>query len=473
MRNTLLRPWKSAGAVFFHCLLLGLVCLVALVACRAPCAAAFDVIDMFTPGDPTDVLAAGLALPGQFALYPDITQPTSLLNYPSSVTASAEQSRPWVEVSAAPTQLGAARLSSTVNYRGKARGATLAAAAHLGQSGLGFRESKTEQSNLDINQDDFGFGAAAGWAKTRLGVSLAGSSGTMSARSTRLSGIETVPGSGYGLITSDPSQKSDSAEITQDFGDYRVGLLASRSSGSLNFRTMANRQGYSALSEISGRRSAPYLIRSHGTTKDMLLLDASDQSLQGPVLIGRILAGSWHGDWVSSSIAVARLTDCRRGRKLSSLQYSDLNASLYGRAGGFVFPGLFSSSYTTDNNIGLRQITARYGFERTRGRTAIRWSVMLAHCDPTADTRTTEARWLRPLRVIADDSLQHTSVWLLSPAVGAGYSKGGLRVDAGLSVFAGIALGQKSAPKDPNAPKTAKTVSLPGYRWGISIRREF
>ena len=476
MRYSRLRPRTCAGAVFLRRVPLRLILALVLATCCLPSAASLDVVDWLSPGDPSDVLAAGLALPGEFALYPDVTRPTSLLHYPSSLTARAQASYPWQVRGRDPRFLGGSSLSAVVNLRGSIRGITTAAAGSLGHSALRFTENGNQYTRLGAGQDDSELGVAAGAAKTRLGLSLVRSRSHLNMDSTSLAGIETVSGSGIGFISSSPLQTTGAIEATRDLGSFRVGLLASWADGSLDLRTTAKGQSYSAYGDTKTSRIAPYLIYRGKSTADMLLFDRCGEDVDGPVLVGRILAGSWTGQWKSSSAAFAHLSRGAHSKQLYSLQYSEMQVGLSGTAGGFLFPGLFSSVYHTDDSFSLGQLTARCGFERTRGKTAVRWSIMLARCKPSGSTYLTQAKWLQPLRVLSDERLRDMTAWVLSPSIGMGYTKGNTHIDAGLSLYAAVLCKQEQKHKGATAPAAeagSRNRTLPGYRWGITVRREF
>lgn len=473
--NNRLCPLKIAGTVSFNIIWLLFVCALIVALISVPAAASFDIVKLVAPGDSSDVLSAGLVMPAEFAVYPDISRPTSLLKYASSISTQFQSSHPWQQTGDNPIHLGGSSESLGINIRKDIRGITTAVAGSVGSSGLEFTEDGKTYTRAKAIQDGYGLGMALALKSTRIGISFNRCRGDVGYRSTALSGIETISGSGIGFISSNLMQTEATVEVTRDWGPLRLGYLSSSTGGSLDLRTMTNRQGYSALSNTHAWRVSPYIIYHRKSVTDIFAFNASNQDLEGPVYMGNILAGSWNGTWKTTSAAYARLINGLRSKRLYSLEYSTTDGDLSGKAGGFVLPGIFNSSYSTKNSISLDQLSARYGLEKTRGKTAIRWSIMLARCEPTGSTYSTQASWLRPRRVLTDEDFENVTMWLVSPAIGAGYTKGDYHIDAGLSLFGGLVQNTNKKVKKPPVPNTPvdseRKQLLPGYRLGITIRR--
>ena len=451
--------------------------IIVILACCTASIASLDAVDWIVPGDASDIVAAGLMLPGQFALYPDTARPISLLNYPTSLTTKMGLSCPLHAYGDDPKLIRASAAACTLNWKGSVRGVTSAAAGSIADTSLKISEDGQQYTSADGSQDTFSFGVAANLSKTQIGLSTIKSRSDLCVSSTHLSGIETVSDSDLGYISSNPLQTTTTAEISETFGTYSVGLLASSGSGNLDLRTISDEQSYSALGDISAWRLAPYVIHKCKSAVDMLLFDMHSQDVDGPVLVGRILAGAWTGKWRSDSAAFAHLSQGARGRRLYSIEYAGQRVDLSGTAGGFLLPGLFSSVYSTDNYFSLRQITARYGSERIRGNYRLRWSVMLARCVPNGSTYSTKAEWLQPSRVISNDHIEDTTAWVLSPGFGLGYSKSDYSVDAGLSLYGALICRKRQEKAHQSEPPVESSNehsrTLPGYRLGITIRRQF
>ena len=156
-----------------------------------------------------------------------------------------------------------------------------------------------------------------------------------------------------------------------------------------------------------------------------------------------------------------------------SVEFTSASANFSGAAGGFLFPGIFSSQYATDDRFRLDKLSARYGVEHRNGSTALRYSAMLSYGTLDARLYVTQARWMQPLRVLVDERWDNAGLWVLSPAVGVGYRHGDWTLDTGISLYFAMLTSQakERKPAPPSQGDGGHNRVQPGCRWELVLRK--
>ena len=452
-----------------------LLCVVLVPLIRATAFCSVDLVDLFQPADVTDVVSAGLVLPSRYAMAPEAARPLSLLCSPSSLTVTAGDTHGWRETGDDPRRMSVGSVGTTLSLRGDTMPNIVAAGISLWQPTVSFHEDGSEWSRASISARYKDYGAAIGRGAVRVGLALSDGEQNGRADSTRFRGIEPAEGVGKGFIAWDEEHSGFTAEAAKTCGRAEFGVLYSKGDGTLNARTIADGQGYFGDQSFKSERWSPYITWTRGATTDIALFGSARSRSSGPLRVGNLVVGRPKGDSSACSAAWARRREYADATRMLSLEFASATANFAGHTSAVFFPGLFTYAYKTDDHFHLDKLTARYGVERRRGSTALRWSVMLGYGSLDARLFASQAKPFGKRRVLIDEDWSGSSVWALSPAVGVGYRKSDWAMDAGLALFGGLLdLNDKRAGVvEPEPGKKRHSRWQPGYRCGITIRRAF
>jgi hypothetical protein len=449
-----------------------------LLALYAPAALGLDPIELFQNGDSTDILAAGLALPGEFASSPDPDRPLSLLRFPSSITADFKQSAPWRETGAAPRHLQSNNPAGTLLIHPERKTPTPAFALSLDNSRLSFHEDGKEWTRAEAQTNRCRIAFAQQWRSLRAGITLDKSKQEGDVRSTRLAGIETQPGSGVGRLAWRLPADGFTVEAAKSGRRTTTGLLASWAGGNIQAHTRTGDQDYFAYQNTDVICLMPYHIWLRDKTTNMLLLSGARSEMSGPLTVGRLEAGETEGRWQDYSLARVWRRAYDRGEKMSSVEFTDTIGKFSGDAGGFLFPGLFNAPQATDDRFRFQKISLRCGVESRRGRTSFRVSAHLAGGLVDGRFYATKSRWPRPPKVLTNKRLDRAGLWFFSPAVGLGYQGNSWGLEAGGALY-GAYLTKTFHSRDGGGSGSGGSGEgegnrfHPGVRWSLVLRKDF
>jgi len=441
-----------------------------------------DAFALIQPGHPADVLQAGLVLPGDYATRPDLSRPLSLLKFPSSITFDASSAAPWTRTGSDPQSLRYMSTSSTVHFRRNVGSSVVSGGACLESESATWREDGSVWTRAETSVNSQPLGLALSNGPYRAGISAGRAHLTGFADSSRLAGLGSTDEATTGRLDwGCPDYAGYDLEAARDCGKIDLGVGFGKGSGALRASTVIDLQEYSLNQDAEAQQLAFYAALRSGSSLSILQIGQNRSGSHGLVLMGNLEVGSAHGRTESAygSWYLERVSGSRT--HVFSLEYRDTSAGFSAAAGGFLFPGIFSSAYHTQNELDLKRASVRYGAEHRRGSTSVRYSLALSY--GIADIRifATRAGFLQPRRVLLDERLDNSGLWLLSPALGMGYRKG--RFSADLGVFAELGyltkrfqhLGRSKPAPPPPGPLPEKRGSrvLPGLAVGLTLRQEF
>jgi len=459
--RSLPRPALRAAAAF-----------LLLCAAAASSAAAPDLLALFQPGDATDVLSGGLALPGGLRAAPSLDVPLSLLEFPTSASVSCTRSRPFRQDGSDRWRVGGSSAEALLNVRDRGTAGDIAVGAVYESSSLSLRESGRANAEGSLSPKTRTAGIAVARGGLAAGVSVGRESHEGLITSTRFVGIESAPGLGQGFLAWTQSHPCLAVEVRSAFGRHEAGLLHRQSNGQARISTVSDGQAYHVRQNSSSWVWAPHWAWRDGGFTAIGLLSWSSGSTTGPVAVGNLVAGSLTGEARGSSQAIALRSDGPGASQMWSFEHTRQHGDLRASAGGFLFPGILSKSYSTLDYLGYERYSLRCGQERRNGSVSLRAGLLLSYGRVDLRLRATQSRFLRPPIVLADERLDNGELWVLAPSVGAGLKTGDWIFDAGASVFFalledGIEDAEEPGGGDPGAHNHVR----PSYRWGVTVRK--
>jgi hypothetical protein len=447
--------------------------------------ASTDLTDLFLPADPSDVVSAGLVLPGEWATSPDTSRPLSLLQFSPGISLQGAFSRPWRQTGGKTDHLELQTWKATVLLNDNDKFAPTALAVSSAATHTDLAENNGEWSRGDANIRNPRLAVAHRAGSWRAGLSTGSSQQSAAVSSTRLSGIETVPGTGLGRLAWRQQDDNLILEAVKHCGRMRVGGAYSRAQGDFLASTHVEHYNYFADAHTDLHRYAPYIAWDTAQVQHLLLATMTHADMAGPLAVGRLQAGRMHGNLENHAVAYVRRQVSAHRLQLVALEYSHTEAGFAGRAGGFIFPGIFNDVYAVEANLDLDKISARWGVQTTRGRTAIRYAALVGYGLVDGRLTALQKKWLRPPRLLANERLEDAGLWFCAPAVGAGYQGRGWRVDAGLVLCAAVLTKQvqhvgrpyKTEPLEPTSVTATAADSgkhvWPAMRFGMTLRQDF
>lgn len=438
----------------------------------ASCAgAAPDILAIFQPGDVTDVVSAGLELPGAFRSSPDLRAPLSLLELPSSLGVSYFSSHPFRQDGADRWRVRSSSAEALVTLRDRGRAGEFAAGLSADASSLHLSESGGALVNGHLSPKTHLAGVCLARGDFAAGLSIGRESHSGLVESTRLEGIAPTPGDETGYLAWTESHPSLSAEARARLGRHEMGLSYRQAYGGITATTVSDGQSYRVRQQFSGTSWSPYWAwNRRGFTALATVSWSSGRSL-GPVSVGNLVAGSMTGNTDGSSVSLALRSRGHGSTQMWSLEHARQSADLYGSAGGFLFPGILSRSYATRDFLAYERYALRWGHEKRNGSTALRAGVMLSYGSVDLRLLATRARFLRPPVVLAREELDNAGLWVLAPGFGVGYASGDWRVDAGASIVLAI-LQESIESSGPSGDGGGDSGTVrPSYRWGVTVRK--
>lgn len=419
-----------------------------------------------------DVPAAGLALPGRFRAEPAAESPLSLLEFPASLCLSYTSSYPFRQNGSDRWRVRGSSAEALLTVRDRGRAGEFAAGVVTASSALDISESGRASAEGHLSPKTRLAAVAVARGDFAAGVSVGRESHEGLITSTRFQGIESTPGLGEGFLNWTESHPCLSVEARAGFGRHEAGLLHRQSNGQARISTVSDGQAYHVRQNSSSWVWAPHWAWRDGGFTAIGLLSWSSGSTTGPVAVGNLVAGSLTGEARGSSQAIALRSDGPGASQMWSFEHTRQHGDLRASAGGFLFPGILSKSYSTLDYFGYERYSLRCGQERRNGSVSLRAGLLLSYGQVDLRLRATQSRFLRPPIVLADERLDNGELWVLAPSVGAGLKTGDWIFDAGASVFFalledGIEDAEEPGGGDPGAHNHVR----PSYRWGVTVRK--